>query len=365
VTALHVHDDGSGEALYIAGRLLHPSIPRTGNPILVRWNGVSVTHVADADAPVEDMVTYDDGTGPKLVVTGHFSSIGGVAANGIAAWDGGTWSPLGHGLLDIFGSPTGDALVVLSDPSGDILFAGGEIFTAGGQFRAGVVQWDGNAWSLTGTILYNGNHPRGVAYVRSLVLFDTGFGPQVHVSGSFDAPVIGIGRWDGTAWRSLGAGYQYSGSTCVVHDDGAGPALYVPAWQIDGLEVCSAARWSCPPRPTPLVRQDTPGYGSRVWLDNSGLTPGAEYYNVISTELCAGPLPGSGPLLGLCASDPAVLMAQVLTPVGTPPFHFIAPTSRSTFGPYTLPPVQVECLLMEWRFGVLWQISDIQRASVQ
>ena len=44
---------------------------------------------------VHALAVFDDGSGPALYVGGLFETIGGVAANNIAKWDGATWSPLG------------------------------------------------------------------------------------------------------------------------------------------------------------------------------------------------------------------------------------------------------------------------------
>jgi hypothetical protein len=59
-----------------------------------------------------------------LVAGGSFTTAGGVAANRIARWKGGTWSALGSGMNDSV-----HALAVL--PNGDVV-AGGDFSTAGG-----------------------------------------------------------------------------------------------------------------------------------------------------------------------------------------------------------------------------------------
>jgi len=54
------------------------------------------------DIVYASIVWDPDGDGPRpeeLVIGGRFSSVGGVPANRIAAWDGIHWSPLGGGII--------------------------------------------------------------------------------------------------------------------------------------------------------------------------------------------------------------------------------------------------------------------------
>src|ERR1043165_4486067 len=58
----------------------------------------------------------------ELIVAGVFSTIGGVAANNIARWDGHVWRPLGEGL--------DRGVFALAEFTGDLV-AGGEFNRAG------------------------------------------------------------------------------------------------------------------------------------------------------------------------------------------------------------------------------------------
>jgi hypothetical protein len=75
------------------------------------------------------------------------------------------------------------------------------------------------------------------------------------------------------------------------------------------------------------------GPGS-IQVDNAGMTPNDEVYNVFTfNEPCpAGP--GSGPFLGLCTTDVGFLALQVSFPLGALPFHFLAPGPTQTWGPF-------------------------------
>ena len=71
----------------------------------------------------------------NLYAGGDFTTAGGVAANGIAQWDGSSWSALGSGL--------GNAVRALAVDSSGNLYAGGAFTTAGGVTANRIVKWVG------------------------------------------------------------------------------------------------------------------------------------------------------------------------------------------------------------------------------
>lgn len=75
----------------------------------------------------------------KLYVSGYFQSVNGDPGNGIAIWDGTTWSQAGSGLLP---SNVMDLIEY-----NNILYAGGQINSAGGSPVHFIAQWDGFTWS--------------------------------------------------------------------------------------------------------------------------------------------------------------------------------------------------------------------------
>jgi hypothetical protein len=77
-----------------------------------------------------------------LIAGGNFTTAGGTSANGIARWNGTSWSALGTGMN--FGVY---ALAVL--PNGDLI-AGGSFTTAGGTTANRIARWNGTAWSALG-----------------------------------------------------------------------------------------------------------------------------------------------------------------------------------------------------------------------
>jgi hypothetical protein len=82
--------------------------------------------------------------GSNLYAGGDFTTAGGVSANGIAKWNGTTWSALGSGMNE-FGIVR--ALAV----SGTDVYAGGSFTTAGGVSANCIAQWNGSAWRALGS----------------------------------------------------------------------------------------------------------------------------------------------------------------------------------------------------------------------
>lgn len=80
-------------------------------------------------------VTFFQG---QLYAVGNFLSIGGVAANYIARWNGLNWRALGSGLEN-----QATTLAVFQNQ----LYVGGYFLTAGGVPAKFVAKWSGSAWS--------------------------------------------------------------------------------------------------------------------------------------------------------------------------------------------------------------------------
>ena len=143
------------------------------------------------------------------VYAGRFTTIGGVAANRIALWDGSTFSALGTGT-------NGDVneVLVLADGT---LVAGGTFGSAGGNTVNCLARWNGSTWSGFGNGV-DALAPFG-ANVQALAQLQNG---DLVVGGNF-AGVSGtaaanIARWNGTSWSALGTGLGVFGGSalCVL-----------------------------------------------------------------------------------------------------------------------------------------------------
>ncbi|MFI4882493.1 MAG: GC-type dockerin domain-anchored protein [Phycisphaerales bacterium JB064] len=184
---------------------------------------------------VYDMVTWDDGTGEAMYVAGAFTIAGTDVVGSIARWDGSEWSSLGEGIDQIV-----NALVVYDDGSGEALYAAGRFAMAGGEPADDVARWDGTAWSPVG----NGT----TGTVAAMAVFDDGFGPALFIGGSFTTAGGGIARLDGSVWAPLGDGLSGTGlgvASMAVFDDGTGEALYAGGRMsfAEGQQATNLARW--------------------------------------------------------------------------------------------------------------------------
>jgi len=161
----------------------------TDEPIL----GTSTSRNNGNGITVNAMARY----GNIIYVTGSFRTIGNLIVNGIAKWDGSTWSALGTGFGGVL--PNGYALAV--DANG-ILYAGGDFSSAGGVTATRIARWNGSSWSALGSGLVGGTricHALAVEANGNVIA-----GGEFATAGGVSAP--NIARWNGSAWSALGGG---------------------------------------------------------------------------------------------------------------------------------------------------------------
>ncbi|MEY4008344.1 MAG: hypothetical protein RLZZ467_1411, partial [Gemmatimonadota bacterium] len=186
--------DAAGN-LYAGGNYLaNVSGPRA----IAKWNGTSWSALGTGmdgfeAVPVVKALAFD-ATG-RLIVGGQFTTAGGVAVNGLAAWDGTTWSALGERSS----SARIESIAVTS--GGDILVAGVFSINQNGSYINNLARFSGGAWSaLNGFEVVAGN-------ITRLSLDPAG---NLYVFGVFDAingvTMNGIAKWNGTTVSPLGSG---------------------------------------------------------------------------------------------------------------------------------------------------------------
>jgi hypothetical protein len=159
----------------------------------------------------------------KLVVCGSFQSIDGVAAKGIAAWDGHAWAAMDEGLLDA-------ETMTISECEG-VLYAGG-YFNLQNEGPTRVVRWDGQRW-------HRMSDPPGPA-------FALGCAQGALVAGGYFYSSVpghaqGVVRWDGPSWSPLGSGTNDGvRALCTIDDQ-----LYVGGWftRAGGHASSGIGRW--------------------------------------------------------------------------------------------------------------------------
>lgn len=131
----------------------------------------------------------------KLYAGGEFTSIGGVAANRIAYWDGTAWNAMGTG------GNAGAIYTIVEGPDGSI-YAGGDPTSFGGVANTNyIAKWNGSAWSsVTGASTANN------------AVSKLAFGPDgtLYAGGLFTsiggAAAARIAKWDGATWSVMSTG---------------------------------------------------------------------------------------------------------------------------------------------------------------
>jgi hypothetical protein len=179
VSELEVFDDGTGPALY--------TISSGGKP--ERWDGSDLVPLVTDDGTeltyMRSMAVFDDGGGPALYLAasqaGAVQACGGAPSDKIARWDGHGCSAVpGH-----FDQTWALTLAVADAGDGDKLYAGDYFTTIDGVVMNGIASWDGTSWSAL-------EGPEGVGVYRyvtgrveNLIEYDGGNGPALFITGSF------------------------------------------------------------------------------------------------------------------------------------------------------------------------------------
>ncbi|MBI1304758.1 MAG: hypothetical protein GC172_13380 [Phycisphaera sp.] len=198
---------------------------------IARWDGSSWSTLgAGLSAGPDNAFVFDLAVLPNgdLVAGGFFTTAGGVSANGIARWNGSSWSPIGSGF-----DGSVRALAVL--PNGELV-AGGGVVSANN-----IARWNGSSWSPLGSGMKG--------QVSSLAVLPNG---DLVAGGSFTRAggVVAnrIARWDGSSWSPLGSGVSAGTSLTFVdalsvlsNGDLVAGGNFTAA---DGAEANNIARWN-------------------------------------------------------------------------------------------------------------------------
>lgn len=207
VSDMIVWNDGSGDKLYVTGDFTDAG----GVPVshFARWDGATWESVGGGLSGNLDvgyvLHVHDDGTGPALYVGGDFDFGGATLLNRIGRWDGSTWTPLAGGVSGTTFNFV-SALTTYDDGSGPKLYVGGDFEFAGGVLVNHVACWDGTSFTSLGSGL--SQHP--LPYSNAFAAYDDGTGTGLYVSGLFtqagSTPANYVAKWQGGTWSALGAG---------------------------------------------------------------------------------------------------------------------------------------------------------------
>jgi len=224
---------------------------------------------------------------PALYFGGAFNSVNGVTIRGIVRWDGSAWSQLGNGIGTTYADVR--SIEVVEEPGGTVLYAGGSFASAGGQPANGVAKWDGTTWTPLGTGTTNNA-------LECIQYFDLGDGPKLYAGGNFTtfmgSPIKRVAAWNGTGWNEVGTGLDSTVRDFTTFDFGGGSRLVatgdfqnVAGTLSTNAGVFDGAGWSA----MGVGVNDGSVFGVTSYRPNS--TDMVVYYGVI---LQAGGVPVSG-----------------------------------------------------------------------
>ncbi len=179
--------------------------PGTPAARIARWNGATWSQLGagfpanDTFRSVRSLTLLPNG---DLVAGGEFSLATGSPADGIARWNGTTWTPLGSGIGGATGTYPPVVLAMLPRSNGELIAAGG-FSVANGSVGNAIARWNGSVWSPLGTgLLRAGN----LALAMALLELPSG---DLLVGGDFDTaggvPAEGLARWNGSSWAPWSA----------------------------------------------------------------------------------------------------------------------------------------------------------------
>jgi len=224
-----------GTDLYVAGIINGAGGLTTGNT--AKWDGANWSGLGvgiPGVVPVYGLAVGDDG----LFVGGEFAGISGGALHAYSAarWDGSSWWALGQGMDNSILTMTGTETNV---------YAAGWFSRAGGVAAGGVASWNGDRWSSVGGVDFNFSEIRALAtYQTNLYVGGTFFSG---LTNGFGFSAFGIARWNSVVWSSVGAGLRLNSTNGVVRTivTGADGAVYAGGifTQAGGSQVTNVARY--------------------------------------------------------------------------------------------------------------------------
>lgn len=228
-TVMHTHDDGSGPALYVGGnwRVVNGQLCNG----LAKWNGTSWS----APSPIGVLGSDADNTYPKAMITHDPDGPGGVAPQLYIA---GNFNEFNHPLITQW---DGTNLLTVGSFQTFTIYSINALESFGGNLYAAVDQinepglehstlrkFDGVDWSEPLPI---------VDPISSLVAANDGTGDALYIGmvpGHQGPDVACVRRWDGASVQFIGADIAAvgkTGATLIGFNDGTGTKVHT----IEGL----------------------------------------------------------------------------------------------------------------------------------
>lgn len=191
---------------------------------IARWDGSSWSPMGigpnnGLNGTVGHLAVLQNG---DVVAAGPFTAAGGVPASMIARWDGTNWLSLGAGLT---GAPQSGVWSLVVMPNGNLV-AAGTFSAAGGVAVNGFAQWDGGTWTSLAA---------GPVITVAVAFMDLTVTASGSLMASVSWPLPGvqsdIWEWDGTAWSLI---YRSSADSVGHITSAPGSHLIVTGSEVNG-----------------------------------------------------------------------------------------------------------------------------------
>jgi len=177
----------AGEQLVLCGQFYVASSPEITN--VARWDGTQWQPIGKSFDGAVYAVAVHDG---RLFAGGAFTTMDEKPMKLIAQWSGAAWEPLGTGIS------TNSAFVTTLTSFGGSLIVGGEFSQAGAVANTnGIARWDGASWSSIGGV---------AGQVSDVIRFSNGLAVVGIFAGAGGVPARNVAYWDGVKWTAFGTG---------------------------------------------------------------------------------------------------------------------------------------------------------------
>jgi len=186
--------------LYVGGSFSTVNSVYTSS--LAKWNGSNWINIADTIwynstlGGIANIKVYNN----ELYVAGIFTKIGGINANGIAKWNGISWSDVNNFPNFMFTS--GNFINDIAFYNGDI-YAGGNFITYNGITDIAV--YKNSTWQKVGT---NDTLRGTFCGVGALEVYNNELYAGGLIWNTEGNVGHGIQKWNGTSWSAVGTGVQ-------------------------------------------------------------------------------------------------------------------------------------------------------------
>jgi len=170
------------------------------------WNPIGIAAGHEPGVGVYSLLVHDG----RLIAGGAFTSMGGTPARGVAAWDGVSWQALGDGPPG-YANPWVMYLRGMASYKGRLIAAGQ--FIDASRTRP-LYEWNGTEWAAM----------EGITGFATAICVAKG---KLFIAGGLAIGPEGVGArvatWDGVSWTALGSGVNDEVTAILEHD----AALYV------------------------------------------------------------------------------------------------------------------------------------------